>query len=137
MNHLLKVSFAAIIIQFVAAQAIDKEIVNKNVDRTIDIASQLIKINYKITVEHSKGKPVSQYVFVVPEEERTQLAFISVKDGSKKELKTSESKSATGGAAFTVNLPSSSNSVVYIETVFTKLLKQVLIESLRKFKEST
>lgn len=122
MNRLLFVFFVAAAAHLSAGQTIDKDIANKNVDRTIDIASQLVKISYKITVEHSKGKPVTSYVFVIPEEERAHLAFISVKDSTKKELKHTEAKSSAG-AVFSVTVPSSPNPVVYIETVFTKMLR--------------
>lgn len=107
----------------VNAVQVDTEIQNKNVDRTIDISSQLVKINYKITLEHKQGKSISNYAFVVPEKEREHLAFISVKDTAKKELKTTESKTPNGGVAFIVSFTASSNPVVYIETVYSKFLE--------------
>lgn len=108
---------------FYAQSAIDVEIENKNVDRTIDLTSQLVKISYKITLEHKAKKPISSYLFIVPNEEREQLSFISAKDSSKKDLKLTETASPKG-AAFSMNLPAgSTNAVVYIETVFTKSLK--------------
>lgn len=108
---------------FYAQSAIDVEIENKNVDRTIDLTSQLVKISYKITLEHKAKKPISSYLFIVPNEEREQLAFISAKDSSKKDLKLTETASPKG-ATFSMNLPAgSTNAVVYIETVFTKSLK--------------
>uniref|UniRef100_U5EUI5 Dolichyl-diphosphooligosaccharide--protein glycosyltransferase subunit 1 n=1 Tax=Corethrella appendiculata TaxID=1370023 RepID=U5EUI5_9DIPT len=103
--------------------AIDLEIENKNVDRTIDLISQLVKISYKITLEHKSKKNINQYVFVVPENERENLSFISAKDSAKKELKLVEGTSPRG-ATFTMTLTANSgNPVVYIETVFTKALK--------------
>lgn len=106
-----------------ARAAIDVEIENKNVDRTIDLTSQLVKISYKITLEHKAKKPVSTYLFIVPNDERDRLSFISAKDSSKKELKLTETASPKG-VAFSMNLPAgSTNAVVYIETVFTKSLK--------------
>ncbi|XP_058819683.1 dolichyl-diphosphooligosaccharide--protein glycosyltransferase subunit 1 [Topomyia yanbarensis] len=102
--------------------AIDVEIENKNVDRTIDLTSQLVKISYKITLEHKSKKPINNYLFIVQNEERERLAFISAKDSSKKDLKLTETASPKG-VIFSMNLPSGSpNPVVYIDTVFTKSL---------------
>lgn len=113
--------FAAVI--FCAQSAIDVEIENKNVDRTIDLASQLVKISYKITLEHKTKKPISSYLFIVPNDERERLAFVSAKDSLKKDLKLTETASPKG-ATFSMSLPAgSANPVVYIETVFTKSLK--------------
>uniref|UniRef100_A0A182JHT3 Dolichyl-diphosphooligosaccharide--protein glycosyltransferase subunit 1 n=1 Tax=Anopheles atroparvus TaxID=41427 RepID=A0A182JHT3_ANOAO len=103
--------------------AIDMEIENKAVDRTIDLTSQLVKISYKITLEHKSKKAIGSYLFVVPEADRDRLAFISAKDSSKKELKLSETTTPKG-VAFSMTLPAgSSNPVVYIETVFSRSLK--------------
>ncbi|XP_058120709.1 dolichyl-diphosphooligosaccharide--protein glycosyltransferase subunit 1 [Anopheles ziemanni] len=103
--------------------AIDMEIENKAVDRTIDLTSQLVKISYKITLEHKSKKAISSYLFVVPEADRERLAFISAKDSAKKELKLTET-STPKGVTFSMTLPAgSSNPVVYIETVFSRSLK--------------
>lgn len=112
--------FAAVIL--CAQSAIDVEIENKNVDRTIDLTSQLVKISYKITLEHKTKKPITSYLFMVPTEERERLAFISAKDSSKKDLKLTETTSPKG-VTFSMTLPAGSTSpVVYIETVFSKSL---------------
>ncbi|XP_055546623.1 dolichyl-diphosphooligosaccharide--protein glycosyltransferase subunit 1 [Wyeomyia smithii] len=108
---------------FSAQSAIDVEIENKNVDRTIDLTSQLVKISYKITLEHKAMKPINSYLFIVQNDERDRLAYISAKDSSKKELKLTETASPKG-VIFSMNLPSgSSNPVVYIDTVFSKSLR--------------
>lgn len=86
-----------------AACVVDQQIINKNVDRTIDISSQLVKISYKITLEHKEGKPVGSYVFVLPTAEQQYLSYLSIKDSAKKELKTSEGKSGNG-VTYTVTL---------------------------------
>lgn len=108
---------------FVVQSAIDVEIENKNVDRTIDLTSQLVKISYKITLEHKSMKPITSYLFIVQNDERDRLAFISAKDSSKKELKLTETASPKG-VIFSMNLPAgSANPVVYIDTVFSKSLR--------------
>ncbi|XP_058446130.1 dolichyl-diphosphooligosaccharide--protein glycosyltransferase subunit 1 [Malaya genurostris] len=106
-----------------AQSAIDVEIENKNVDRTIDLTSQLVKISYKITLEHKSKKAINSYLFIIQNEERERLAFIAAKDSSKKDLKLTETPSPKG-VIFSMTLPAgSSNPVVYIDTVFTKSLK--------------
>ena len=101
--------------------AIDAEIENKNVDRTIDLTSQLVKISYKITLNHLGKKPINAYSFVLTENEREHLSHISAKDSSKKDMKLIESKTSKGVEflmTFTgTNTPS---QVVYIATIFTK-----------------
>lgn len=123
-NRMVKLAlvFAGLAGVFVHA-AIDMQVENKAVDRTIDLTSQLVKISYKITLEHTSKLPISTYLFVVPQDDRERLAYISVKDSSKKELKLTETVTPKG-VTFSMALPASSiTPVVYIETVFTKSLK--------------
>lgn len=108
--------------------AVDVEIENKNVDRTIDVASQLVKVSYKITLDHKSKKTISNYVFLLPATECEQLSFISARDSAKKELKLSLSK-GKDACTYSMTLPSSSGSpVVYIETVFAKALLPFPVE---------
>lgn len=93
---------------------------HKNVERTIDLASQLVKINYKITLSPA-SQDVSSYEFQVPAPLANKLAFISARDALKKKLKVSEAKKLdTGASSYTLQLSGGSSSVLYIETVFTK-----------------
>lgn len=103
---------------------VDMELENKNVDRTIDLTSQLVKVSYKITLEHKSKKPIANYVFLVPSNDCDKLSYISARDSSKKELKLALAKSATE-CTYTMTLPAGQNQnpVVYIETVFTKSLQ--------------
>lgn len=103
--------------------AIDADIENKNVDRTIDLTSQLVKVSYKITLEHKAKKPISSYVFLVPKDDCEKLSFISARDSAKKEMKVTLSKDASD-CSYTMTLPSqNANPVVYIETIFAKALQ--------------
>lgn len=108
-----------------AAVQIDSNLVNKNVERTIDLTSQLVKVQHKITVESNGKSDLSgvSYTFVVPADQRESLAYISVRDALKKELKATEEKVAEG-VAFTVSLGSgSANPVLNVEAIFTKSLQ--------------
>lgn len=110
-------------IHYCTALQIDSNLVNKNVERTIDLTSQLVKVQHKITVENKGKSDLSgvSYTFVVPLEQRENLAYISVKDAQKKELKANEEKIADGVVAFTVTI--ASGNVLNVETVFAKSLQ--------------
>lgn len=108
-----------------SAIKIDNNIQNKNVERTIDLTTQLVEIQYKITLENKAKSDLNgaTYTFVVPAEQRKRLAYISIKDALKKELKSTEEKIAEG-AAYTVTLTSTSPTpVLHVETIFTKSLE--------------
>lgn len=112
----------AIIGTIVGAINIDQNLLNKNVERTIDATSQLVKVQHKVTLENKSKKDISAYTFVVPTDVQPNLSFISIRDALKKDLKPVEEKIAQG-VAYTVTLPTpSANPVLYIETVFTKCL---------------
>ncbi|XP_017858005.1 PREDICTED: dolichyl-diphosphooligosaccharide--protein glycosyltransferase subunit 1 [Drosophila arizonae] len=98
---------------------ITAEIVNKNVERNLDIASQLVKTSYKIQVEETAGKPLKEYEFIVKD---PNLSFISVKDGFNKRPTIEERKEKENGLTrykitFASNAP---QQTLLIETVSTK-----------------
>lgn len=104
---------------------VDENIQNKNVERTIDLSTQLVKIQYKITLENKATKEFSgtSYTFAVPSEERERLSYISIRDALKKEYKATEEKSSEG-SMFTITVTSSSPTpVLNIELVFSKSLQ--------------
>lgn len=115
-------SYASLAILLVIVGALDPEIINKNVDRNIDISTQLVKISQKILIEHAGKKTFSSYSFIVPEKDHANLAFISVKDFStKKELKTQETQTKRG-YEYEITFPSSTAFNLHVETVFTRSL---------------
>ncbi|EDV98866.1 GH13364 [Drosophila grimshawi] len=95
------------------------EIINKNVERTLDLTSQLAKTTYKISVEDTAGKALKDYVFVVKE---PNLSFISVKDGFSNKVKYEEKKGlANDQTEFKLTFASvSPQQNLVIETVSTK-----------------
>lgn len=109
----------------VAGVQIDSNIQNKNVECTIDLTTQLVEIGYKITLENKATKEWSNvpYTFAVPKEVRDNLAYISIRDALKKELKATEEKT-NDGSLFIVSVTSSSPTpVLHVETVFSKSLQ--------------
>lgn len=119
MRHLILITFLALLAkqQFVNSAAATVE--HKNVERTIDLTSQLVKIGYKITL--SSAQDVSSYEFQVPAPLAEKLSFIGAKDSLKKKIKVGEAKKLDSGASsYTLQFAGGSPSVIYIETVFTK-----------------
>lgn len=124
----MKLSFLVVFVicsSSLVFSAVDVEIENKNVDRTIDLSSQLVKISLKITLEHKSKKPITNYVFLLPLNECDKLSYISARDSSKKELKTVLVRESTD-CSYSMTLPAGQNNanpVVYIETTFSKFLE--------------
>lgn len=120
-----KLSFVVLIaltISLINANTIDQEIENKNVERAIDLTTQLVKITYKITLDHKSKKPISNYVFLLPTAECDKLSYLAARDTNKKELKVTNSKNANE-CSFTMTLPAASVSpVIQVEAVFVRAL---------------
>lgn len=121
MRKLSIILFLAFFISSSLCNSIDNEVENKNVDRTIDITSQLVKISYKITLDHKSKKPINNYVFVATAEECNKLSFISARDANKKELKLTTTKNSEE-CIFTMTLSAGSIPTVFIEAVYAKAL---------------
>lgn len=114
-----------LVIECIAGVQIDVNIQNKNVERTIDLTTQLVKIQHKITLEHRTKKEFSgtAITFAVSKDDREFLSYILFRDPLKKELKSTEEKTADG-SLFTVTLTSSTPTpVLHIETVYSKSLQ--------------
>lgn len=105
-----------------AATTIDTNVQNKNVERIIDLTTQLVRIQHKITVENTAKKDVTTYAFVIPNEIIDNLSYISVKDSAKKELKTVEEKTNEGQQYIITLANLSPNPILHIETIYTKSL---------------
>lgn len=121
MRKLSIILLVVYLINSIYGNNIDLEIENKNVDRTIDITSQLVKISYKITLDHKSKKPISNYAFVAPIDECNKLSFISARDSNKKELKLTLAKTATE-CTYSMTLSAGSTPTLFIETVYAKSL---------------
>lgn len=111
-----------------AVDTISNEIKIKNVDRTIDISSQLVKISAKITVENSGKSPVKQFLLAVEGVAKNNLAFIGAKDSSNKDLRLTETsvKGYDNVKFWRVDLKegvnAGSTAVISCESVFTKAI---------------
>lgn len=108
---------------------ISSDIKLKNVDRTIDISSQLVKITSKITFENTGKSAIKNFLIAVEESAKKNIAFIAAKDNNNKELRLTETtvKGYDYVKFWRVELKEGVNAgsagVVTIDTVFTKALQ--------------
>ncbi|KAJ0182757.1 hypothetical protein K1T71_002126 [Dendrolimus kikuchii] len=69
---------------------ISSDIRLKNVDRTVDISSQLVKIALKVTLENTGRSPVKNFLVAVEKSAKENLAFVGTKDYNNKDLRLVE-----------------------------------------------
>lgn len=81
LNFLLCFSFVA------SLEKINNGIVNKNVERTIDLTSQLVKITTTITLENTGKHAVKHFLLVDEPKALGHIVYVNVKDALKEELK--------------------------------------------------
>ncbi|KAK7789847.1 hypothetical protein R5R35_003758 [Gryllus longicercus] len=98
----------------------------RNVDRVIDLTTQLVKISEVCTLENSGNTPIKNFQYTLKDNSEN-LAFFSVQSGdsSKSPLRFSEKK-VSGQSTWTVELneplASGKTTVVDIDTVFSHRL---------------
>ncbi|KAI5718338.1 hypothetical protein M8J77_019701 [Diaphorina citri] len=61
--------------------AVNQDIVFKNVDRVIDISTQITKINYKLVLENTGSKNVDSFDFVLESETQKSVSYFSAEGG--------------------------------------------------------
>lgn len=108
---------------------ISSDIRLKNVDRSIDISSQLVKITSKITLENTGATPVKNFLIAVEEFAKKNVAFIGAKDSNNKDLRLAETtvRGYDYVKFWRVELKDPVNagasSLITVETVLTKALQ--------------
>jgi len=124
--------FVILIIKCNAAtfDSVNPDITLKSVDRSIDLASQLVKISHKLTL-HNNGKgAVKSFLFAVDPEVKESLSYIGAQTGetSKTSLKLFETKiqgnaiNAFWRIEMKDALKPGETAVVDVETIYTHLL---------------
>ncbi|KAG5866212.1 hypothetical protein JTB14_035253 [Gonioctena quinquepunctata] len=74
-----------------ALEKINNQLVIKNVERSIDLTSQLVKINTAITFENTGKDPIRNLLIVEEPNILGEVSYLSVKDSTKEDLKISPS----------------------------------------------
>lgn len=95
------------------------EIINKHVQRSLDLTSQLVKTKYTISIEEDTGKPIKEYIFNVKE---PNLSHISAKDGfnNKIEIQPIKDQSENHLSYKLIFITLSASQTIIIETVSSK-----------------
>lgn len=107
---------------------ISSDIKVKNVDRTIDISSQLVKIASKITFENTGRSPVKSLLLAVEAAGKNNLAYIGAKDSTSKDIRVTETtvKGHENVWFWRVDLKEAvnpgSSAIIMSEAVYTKAL---------------
>ncbi|KAF2350789.1 Ribophorin I [Trinorchestia longiramus] len=65
-----------------ASDVLNKDIVIKNVERKIDLTTQLVKISHKITIENTGSSPVKYFLMTLTQEEFEKVSFLGAQVGS-------------------------------------------------------
>ncbi|KNC26798.1 hypothetical protein FF38_06339 [Lucilia cuprina] len=104
------------------------ELINKNVDRILDLSTQLAKETLKISVTDDAGKQFNKYSLVIPEEFANSLSYVSVKDARKKEL-TVRRVEKDQQIYINVELPTAvNNQEFFVELVYSQVIKPYPVE---------
>ncbi|KFM78242.1 Dolichyl-diphosphooligosaccharide--protein glycosyltransferase subunit 1, partial [Stegodyphus mimosarum] len=109
------------------------ELINNKLDRNIDIASQLVKVLIKLTLENTGKSPVSTFLYALDPGTKPHLAYIGasqVQEEGKINLKTEEVASPNSAHKdkdlikihFKTPLQPAKTTIVRLELVFTHSL---------------
>lgn len=124
--------FVLFIVLFSKGQS---ELINSKLDRSIDIASQLVKTVIKLTLENTGKSPVSSFLYSLEPGAKPNLSFIGasqIHDEGKIHLKVDLAANQQNNAYkdkdlyrihFKTPLPAGSSTMVRIEIVFTHSLE--------------
>lgn len=117
--------FPFIILVVLSSGFLQADIVIHELERTLDLTSQLVKSTTTLTLENFGDLPVKEFSLSFPESELKHLAFLEVSDKSDDEVKLALSSDSNG--VFKVGLGSplskGESTGVIIESVLTHFLK--------------
>lgn len=106
-------------------ELINTKLVNKNVERTIDLTSQLVKITSIITLENTGKESVRKYFVALEPGSVDKLSYISARDALKEELVVDSVRIANEsyyGVELKQPLAAGRSVSVTLELVFTEAL---------------
>nr|XP_054751142.1 dolichyl-diphosphooligosaccharide--protein glycosyltransferase subunit 1-like isoform X2 [Lytechinus pictus] len=154
MKYLLQIATACfLLVAFTAAKpsksSINPDLINTKVERTVDVASQLVKISFVVTLENTGKSSAGFFVFALDSALVDNLAFLGATTGSGDEqnsLSIAETavEGKQGDAFYSVKLDSplagGASVDVSIESVFTHTLRPYpakITQSEKQFVEFT
>ncbi|KAF5273383.1 hypothetical protein FQR65_LT04675 [Abscondita terminalis] len=119
---MLKLAIIAVLFANSYVKTINGTIINKNIERVIDLSTQLVKISAAITLENTGKDAETKYIVMLEPSSIRNLSFISAKDSYKEELKITKSQNEHD-QAFTVKLnhpvAAGRTSTINVEFVLT------------------
>lgn len=100
-------------------------IVITEVERTLDLTTQLAKITTIVTLENQGDAPVKDFLLAFPEAELKHLSFLEVSDKKDDDNKLSHAPDGKGMFKVTLleSLPKGEDTSVIVEAVLTRFLK--------------
>lgn len=107
------------------AEVVNENIIFKNVERNIDLTSQLVKIVSTVTIENIGSSQIKNVIWALDHGATGKLSFISAKDNSKRDLQVKEThveKEIAGEVFYSIsfNKPSDAKKIVLtVEEVYT------------------
>lgn len=126
--NLLQFNVLIMLMSFVSSQAVNKQVIFKNVDRSVDLITQLVKITNVITIENTGTEPVKSILWTIDYQGSGTISFLAAKDSSKRDLKIAETKQKDQGdtAYYTINLmqpiAQGKTAVLTVEEVYSRAL---------------
>lgn len=72
-----------------AVENISPSIINKNIEQTIDLQSQLVKITGTVTIENTGKQGVGSYLLSFEKDLQGIISYVGVQDSQKNPLKAS------------------------------------------------
>merc|ERR1712141_466115 len=146
MNNLILFGCLALLagVQSAAVETVNADVIVDSVDRSIDIASQLVKINTKLTLTNNGKGAISGFHYGLEEAAKAKLAFIGATVGSSEKtyLRTSsvQIKDSPAGAGFyrielKKPLSPKDSVTVEVETILAKALELFPKELVQKEKQ--
>ncbi|KAL8559205.1 hypothetical protein ACOMHN_048452 [Nucella lapillus] len=128
--YLLLLPYFVSVLCKVNQDSIDQNLVLKQVERKVDIASHLVKVYTTITVENKGSSAVRSFLYVVDPSLKTKLSFIGAVTKENKDDKLEVVPTTVSGQSgkefYRVTLPSSLGAgksvTVDVEAVFTQSL---------------
>ncbi|XP_066143296.1 dolichyl-diphosphooligosaccharide--protein glycosyltransferase subunit 1 [Euwallacea fornicatus] len=112
-----------------AAENINPSLINRNVERTVDLHSQLVKISGSITIENTGKQGVGSYLLGFEKDLQGFVSFVGVQDSQKNPLKTSpvtvagrDSTEIFYNVQLRQNVESGKTTTILFEIVLSKAL---------------
>lgn len=116
-------------IQYLNHVLANNNLINKKVERSIDLTSQLVKITTKLIVENPNNKPANEYYFIIENDHGEHLAFIDAYLTVKGQQKTLNLKKINPNT-YSIQLineneikANSQSELITIEQIYTNLQK--------------